>query len=102
MKSAKIEIKNKNEKIQKEYQPRLLDLKLLEGDLNEVIETNKYFDFYMHRVGHYLGLDVHDVGGKNEIVNQTTGILIEKNFKPIQLAKIVDDFSSQNKKYSYI
>ena len=44
----------------------LLDLKLLEGDLNEVIETNKYFDFYMHRVGHYLGLDVHDVGGKNE------------------------------------
>ena len=41
-----------------------------------------------------------DVGGTNEIVNQTTGILIDKNFKPIQLAKIVDDFSLQNKKYS--
>ena len=68
----------------------LLDLKLLEGDLNEVIETNKYFDFYMHRVGHYLGLDVHDVGGKNEkgdwvdyspgmITTIEPGIYINKN-----------------------
>ena len=44
----------------------LKDLGLLEGDLNEIIETKKYFNFYMHRVGHYLGLDVHDVGGKKE------------------------------------
>ena len=43
----------------------LLDLGLLEGDVNEIIESNKYFDFYMHRVGHYMGLDVHDVGGKD-------------------------------------
>ena len=68
----------------------LLDLKLLEGDLNEVIETNKYFDFYMHRVGHYLGLDVHDVGGKDEkgdwvdyspgmITTIEPGIYINKN-----------------------
>ena len=42
-----------------------------------------------------------NVGGTNEIVNQTTGILIDKNFKPIQLAKIVDDFSVHNKKYSH-
>ena len=40
----------------------LLDLGLLEGDLKSVIETEKYKDFYMHRVGHWLGLDVHDVG----------------------------------------
>ena len=40
----------------------LLDLGLLEGDLNEIIETEKYKEFYMHRVGHWLGMDVHDVG----------------------------------------
>ncbi len=40
----------------------LIDLKLLSGDLNEIIETEKYKEFYMHRVGHWLGLDVHDVG----------------------------------------
>lgn len=40
----------------------LLDLGLLEGELNELIETAAYRRFYMHRVGHWLGLDVHDVG----------------------------------------
>ena len=44
----------------KNNQPGLLDLKLL-GDLNEVIETNKYFDFYMHRVV-IIYLDVHGSG----------------------------------------
>jgi len=43
----------------------LLDLGLLDGELNEIVESNRYFDFYMHRVGHYIGLDVHDVGGKD-------------------------------------
>ena len=43
----------------------LLDLGLLDGELNEIVESNRYFDFYMHRVGHYMGLDVHDVGGKD-------------------------------------
>ena len=40
----------------------LIDLKLLNGDLNELIEKKLYSDFYMHRVGHWMGLDVHDVG----------------------------------------
>ncbi|MBB6519950.1 Xaa-Pro aminopeptidase [Pseudoteredinibacter isoporae] len=40
----------------------LLDLGLLDGELNELIETAAYRRFYMHRVGHWLGLDVHDVG----------------------------------------
>ena len=43
----------------------LIDLGLLDGELSEIIESNSYFDFYMHRVGHYMGLDVHDVGGKD-------------------------------------
>ena len=35
---------------------------LLEGDVDELIAENKYFPFYMHKTGHWLGLDVHDVG----------------------------------------
>jgi Xaa-Pro aminopeptidase len=40
----------------------LLDLKLLGGALDEVLEKETYKRFYMHRTGHWLGLDVHDAG----------------------------------------
>ncbi len=40
----------------------LMDLKLLQGDIEEIIKEEKYKPFYMHRTGHWLGLDVHDVG----------------------------------------
>ena len=40
----------------------LLDLKLLEGSIDSIIENEAYKPFYMHRTGHWLGLDVHDAG----------------------------------------
>ena len=40
----------------------LLDLGLLKGELNELLETEAYRQFYMHGTGHWLGMDVHDVG----------------------------------------
>jgi Xaa-Pro aminopeptidase len=40
----------------------LLDLKLLAGSLEEALEKETYKRFYMHRTGHWLGLDVHDAG----------------------------------------
>ena len=40
----------------------LVDLKLLSGDLDNLIEKGDYKRFYMHRTGHWLGLDVHDAG----------------------------------------
>lgn len=40
----------------------LVDLGLLKGEVQELIETEAYKPFYMHRAGHWLGLDVHDVG----------------------------------------
>jgi Xaa-Pro aminopeptidase len=40
----------------------MLDEGLLQGTLSEAIETTAYRKFYMHRTGHWLGMDVHDVG----------------------------------------
>lgn len=40
----------------------MLDLKLLTGTMDSVIESEAYKRFYMHRTGHWLGLDVHDAG----------------------------------------
>ena len=40
----------------------LLDIGLLSGEAGELIEKGEHARFYMHRTGHWLGLDVHDVG----------------------------------------
>jgi Xaa-Pro aminopeptidase len=47
----------------------LVDLKILEGDVNHLIEQKAYLPFYMHNSGHWLGLDVHDAGKYK--INQT-------------------------------
>ena len=39
-----------------------LDLGLCKGTLDEILETGSYKQFYMHRAGHWLGMDVHDAG----------------------------------------
>ena len=48
----------------------MLDLGLLDenkvGTLQDVIEKRAYFQFYMHRTGHWLGMDVHDCGTYTE------------------------------------
>ncbi|GFO72536.1 Xaa-Pro aminopeptidase [Bathymodiolus japonicus methanotrophic gill symbiont] len=40
----------------------LVELGLLRGDVDTLIEDESYKLFYMHRIGHWLGMDVHDVG----------------------------------------
>ena len=40
----------------------LIDLGLLSGSLDNAIASEAYKPFFMHRTGHWLGLDVHDVG----------------------------------------
>ncbi len=57
----------------------MLDTGLLDaskvGTLDDVIASGVYRQFYMHRTGHWLGMDVHDVGGYHELgeaANNTT------------------------------
>jgi Xaa-Pro aminopeptidase len=40
----------------------LLSLGIMQGDIEKIIETEAYHQFYMHGTGHWLGMDVHDVG----------------------------------------
>jgi Xaa-Pro aminopeptidase len=40
----------------------LVELGLLEGEVDTLIETEAYKKFYMHKTGHWLGGEVHDVG----------------------------------------
>ena len=40
----------------------LVEYGLLQGDVDELIASAAYQRFYMHKTGHWLGLDVHDVG----------------------------------------
>jgi Xaa-Pro aminopeptidase len=74
----------------------LIELGLLKGDLEEIIKEEKYKPFYMHRTGHWLGLDVHDVGVYKQgeetwetlkaghVLTVEPGIYIGPNIKPAE------------------
>jgi len=40
----------------------MVDLRLLSGDVDGLIDTKAYRAYFPHRVSHWLGLDVHDAG----------------------------------------
>jgi Xaa-Pro aminopeptidase len=57
----------------------LLEYGLLEGDAQQIIEEEAYRDFYMHRTGHWLGMDVHDVGEYR----------IDSEWRPLQVGMVL-------------
>lgn len=60
----------------------LVDLGLLEGDPKDLVAEEAYKPFYMHRTGHWLGLDVHDAGS----YRQGPG---ENAWRPLQPGQVV-------------
>ncbi len=40
----------------------LIDIGILDGEISELIEIGAFREYYMHKVGHWMGMDVHDVG----------------------------------------
>jgi len=71
----------------------LLDLGILSGELDKLIEEKKYKPFFMHGIGHWLGMDVHDSGiyklgetwqnmETDMIITMEPGIYIAPDAKP--------------------
>ena len=48
----------------------LVRLGLLTGDVTTLIEDGSYRRFYMHGTGHWLGMDVHDVGSYKDMAGE--------------------------------
>lgn len=58
-----------NKSVIKQLVEGLLALGLLQGDADQLIKDEAYKAFYMHGIGHYIGLDVHDVGDYGSLEN---------------------------------
>ncbi len=80
----------------------LVNLGLLAGNIDDLIKEEKYKPFYMHKTGHWLGLDVHDVGvyqwGDNpqllqpgQVFTVEPGIYIRPGFQPAEGQPAVDE-----------
>jgi Xaa-Pro aminopeptidase len=60
----------------------LLQLGILSGTLDELLTKRTYQQYYMHNIGHWLGLDVHDVGsykvdGKSRVLESGMVLTVE-------------------------
>ncbi|MEM6435952.1 MAG: aminopeptidase P N-terminal domain-containing protein [Cyanobacteria bacterium P01_D01_bin.115] len=81
----------------------LVELGLLVGDVDTLIEEKKHKAFFMHGTGHFLGLDVHDTGvlrnadktwkpfAAGNVVTVEPGIYVTPDYEPVEGQPTVDD-----------
>jgi Xaa-Pro dipeptidase len=64
----------------------LLDMGILKGDLEAVMEANVMSNFMPHGLGHFMGVDTHDVGGYPKGVTRPT----KAGFKSLRTARVME------------
>ncbi|MBR8833918.1 MAG: aminopeptidase P N-terminal domain-containing protein [Stigonema ocellatum SAG 48.90 = DSM 106950] len=75
----------------------LVELGILKGEIDKLIEFEKYKPYYMHRTGHWLGLDVHDVGvyqhgeDKPQILQPNQVLTVEPGLYIVPDTKLAED-----------
>ncbi|AUT01616.1 Xaa-Pro aminopeptidase [Nostoc sp. CENA543] len=75
----------------------LVELGILKGEVDKLIEEEKYKPYYMHRTSHWLGLDVHDVGvyqhgeGKPQILQPGQVLTVEPGIYIVPDTKLAED-----------
>jgi Xaa-Pro aminopeptidase len=75
----------------------LVELGILTGEIDKLIEEEKYKPYYMHRTGHWLGLDVHDVGvyqhgeDKSQILQPGQVLTVEPGIYIVPDTKLAED-----------
>ncbi len=74
----------------------MIDLGILKGSLDEALEEEYFKDFYVHNTGHWLGLDVHDVGeyeidGHSRVLEPGMVLTVEPGIYIPQSAVTVDE-----------
>ncbi|OOF85227.1 Xaa-Pro aminopeptidase [Rodentibacter ratti] len=67
-------IKKANDEVIRIKVQGLVELGILHGNVEDLIEQKAYRQFYMHGLGHWLGLDVHDVGEYHDERSRTLEI----------------------------
>ncbi|MDJ0701768.1 MAG: aminopeptidase P N-terminal domain-containing protein [Leptolyngbyaceae cyanobacterium MO_188.B28] len=81
----------------------LVELGLLQGEIDQLIEEKKHKAFFMHGTGHFLGLDVHDTGvlrnpdktwkpfQPGNVVTVEPGVYIPPNYEPAEDQPQIED-----------
>ena len=74
----------------------MIDLGILKGGLEEALEEEYFKDYYVHNTGHWLGMDVHDVGeyeidGHSRVLEPGMVLTVEPGIYIPKTATIVDE-----------
>lgn len=86
-------IKNVNDKVIRTMVIGLVKLGIMQGDIDNLIANKAYMEFYMHGLGHWLGIDVHDVGsGRDQILEPGMVLTVEPGLYINKDANVPDHY----------